>query len=285
MPILSDTKMVRQGFDPEFDDTEWTDGWLHVPVALVPPGVHPSGYRVERRFLEYAEVFGRPMKMAAPLECRLLYDPEGRLWMSDTPQERIMMYNNGRRSWGSVLVGGLGLGLYLQYAVTGAAGQATRFTVIERSPVVAEIVEPSLSVNLGVPLKVMMGDISAHLSSPVTERYDTIFLDTWETLDATLLPSVNRMRELALNHLAPGGRVLLWGYRWMVRLFEDACRQLLAVAPDERREWLEERGATSRSAVELLMPVVEQVGQAAINDLEGTLIWCREYIIQRVTPV
>jgi hypothetical protein len=277
--------MEWQGFDPEFDDTEWSDGWLHIPIALVPPGFHPSGYRVERRLLGHAEVFGRPMKLAAPLECRVLSDPDGRLWMSDTPQERIMMYNNGRRTRGSVLVGGLGLGLYLQYAVAGAAGQATRFTVIERSPVVVEIVEPPLSVNLGVPLEVMVGDISAYLSSPVTERYDTIFLDTWETLDAAHLPSVNRMRELALCHLAPGGRVLLWGYRWMVRLFEDACRQLLAVAPNQRRDWLADQGATSRAAVTLLMPVAERVGEDAIEDIEETLAWCREYIIRRVAPI
>jgi len=272
--------MEREGFDPDFDDTEWTDGWLHVPIAQVPPGMHTSGYRVERRMIQYTEVFGQPMRSVAPLECRVLFDPQGRLWMSDTPQERIMMYNNGQRSRGSVLVGGLGLGLYPQFAVIGAAGQATRFTVIESSAVVRDIVEPTLSVSLGVPLEVRIGDIVAYLAEPVTTRYDTIFLDTWETLDAAHLPRLNRWRDLALRHLVPGGQVLLWGYRWMVRLFEDACRQLLSVVPQQRQAWLAARAAAAPQAAALLTPIVDHFGAGVMADkeVEEALIWCRAYI-------
>jgi hypothetical protein len=274
-----------KGFDPDFDDTQWTDGWLHVPIALIPPGQHSSGYRVERRMLQHVEVFGRPMTLTAPLECRVLFDPQGQIWMSDTPQERIMMYNNGLRSQGSVLVGGLGLGLYLQYGAVGAAGQATHFTVIEQSPVVVEITEPTLSVSLGVPLDVFVGDVAAHLSGPITERYDTIFLDTWGTLDAAFLPAVNRLRESALRHLTPDGQVLLWGYRWMVRLFEDACRRLFAVAPGGRHDWLRAQRTTSAQAVALLEPVVRHFGERPIVGLDEALAWCRQYIMRRVTPV
>jgi hypothetical protein len=271
----------RWGFDPDFDDTEWTDGWLYIPIALVAPGMHPSGYRVERRVLEYTEVFGRSMRLTSPIECRLLFDPEGRLWMSDTPQERIMMYNNGRCSRGSVLVGGLGLGLYLQYAESGAAGTATRFTVIERSPVIVDIVEPTLRASLGVPLEVRTGDVFAHLAAPAHERYDTVFLDTWETLDAAHLPAINRLRDLALQHLEPDGQVLLWGYRWMVRLFEDACLSLLTVVPGQRGTWLMAQGETSPSAVELLRPILDRFGEQAV-DIEQALVWCRQYIVRCV---
>lgn len=277
--------MKWHGFDSGFDDTEWTDAWLYTPIALIPPGLHPSGYRVERRVLEYTEVFGQPMRLAAPLECRLLLDPDGRLWMSDTPQERIMMYNNGRQSRGRVLVGGLGLGLYLQYAVVGAAGTATGFTVIEQSPVVADIVEPTLHASLLVPVEVSVGEVSAHLSEPAAVRYDTIFLDTWETLDAIHLPEVNRLRDLALHYLAPGGQVLLWGYSWMVRLFEEACRELLAVRPGGRREWLAAQTETSPEAVSLLTPVMDHIGERGVDDVASALAWCREYIVRRVAPL
>jgi hypothetical protein len=267
------------GFDPGFDDTEWVEGWHHVPIAQVPPGVHPSGYRVERRILREVEVFGQPYRLAVPFDCRFLFDPDGRLWMSNTPQERIMMYNNGRRSRGHVLVGGLGLGLYPQYAVAGAAGEAVRFTVIERSPVVRGIVEPTLSTALDVPLEVRTGDIEAVLSGPVSARYDTIFLDTWETLDAAHLPAINRLRDLALRHLAPGGLVLLWGYRWMVRLYEEACRQLLAVAPAQRRSWLTTQAGASPQAIALLMPVVDHFEGQAIADVEAALAWCCHHVV------
>jgi len=281
MPLQVGT---QEAFDPDFDDTQWTDGWLQIPIAQVPPGVHASGYRVERRMLEFAEVFGHPLRLTHPLECRLLFDPEDRLWMSDTPQERIMMYNNGLRSRGSVLVGGLGLGLYLQYAAIGAAGQATRFTVIERSSVVVDIVKPTLSMSLPVALDVQKGNVMTRLSGPPTERYDTIFLDTWETLDAAHLPVVNSMRDRAVQHLAPGGQVLLWGYRWMVRLFEDACRQLLAIVPQKRRAWLLARGEASPKAVALLMPVVERFEGQSIKDVELALGWCRQFITVHTLP-
>jgi len=272
-------------FDPDFDDTQWTDDWLHVPIAQSPPGMHASGYRVERRTAEYFEVFGKPYRSTVLLECRLLFDPKGRLWMSDTPQERIMMYHSGRRSRGHALVGGLGLGLYPQFAARGAVGAAERFTVVERSPVVREMVEPTLSMALHVPLEVHTGDVTEVLAGPVGSRYDTIFLDTWETIDAVHLPTINGLRNLALRHLAPGGRVLLWGYRWMVRLFEDACRQLLDVPPRQRRAWLAAQAQVSPRAVALLAPVAEHFEAQSLLDVEQALVWCRQYIVGRIEPV
>ncbi len=188
-----------------------------------------------------------------------------------------MMFNNGRRSRGRVLVGGLGLGLYPQYAV---AGEAVRFTVVERSPVVRDIVEPTLSVALGVPLEVHLGDVEVYLAGPVNTRYDTIFLDTWETLDALHLPTINRLRDLALRHLSPGGQVLLWGYCWIVRLFEEACRQLLDMAPLQRREWLETQAGASPQAVRLLLPVVDHFQGQMVDEVQRALDWCRRYALR-----
>jgi hypothetical protein len=122
--------------------------------------------------------------------------------------------------------------------------------------------------------------VEVYLSSPFETRYDTIFLDTWETLDATHLPHVNRLRDLALHHLLPGGRVLLWGYGWMVRLFEAACRQLLAVAPAERQAWLKARAEASPPALALLSPVVEHFRGQGVEDEVAALAWCRHYVTQ-----
>lgn len=265
------------GFNPAFDDTQWDDEWSRVPVALVPPGEHPSGYRVERQVLHEALIFDRPYRLSAPFDARLLFDPDGLLWMSNTPQEHIMMCNNGRLTHGHVLIGGLGLGVYPQYAQPGGVGVAQSFTVIEYSPVVADIVLPTLEAALTVPMDVYMGDIAAYLQEPVAQEFDTIFLDTWDTLDAAILPGVNRLRNLALRHLAPGGRVLLWGYGWMVRLFEDACRQLLSVPPDQREAALLAQGPDS-PAVPLLAPVIERFAGDPVSDLNEALVWCLDYI-------
>ena len=268
---------MNAGFDPDFDDTQWTDDWATIPIAEVPPGTYDDGYRIERRVLEVAEVFGQPFRLAIPLDCRFLYDPEGRMWMSTTPQERIMMYNNGRRSRGHVLVGGLGLGLYPQYAALGAAGDATQFTAIEQSPAVRAMVEPTIRAALSVPLEVRTADVESVLRGPVSERYDTVFLDTWETLDAALLPQVNHFRDQALRHLAPGGEVLLWGYGWMVRLFEDACRLLLAQPPGQRRSWLAQRMGGAAATIALLTPVLARFEGQFVDDFVSALAWCRQY--------
>lgn len=262
-------------FDPEFDDTAWIEGWQAVPVALIPPGVHPGGYRVERRFITEAMVFDRPYRLSAPFDCRLLYDPDGRLWMSNTPQEHIMMVNNGRASRGQVLVGGLGLGLYPQYAA--ALGGATSITVIESSSAVRDIVEPTLIAALQVPLDVRTGNVETMLAGPVERQYDTIFLDTWPTLDALHLPRINTMRDMARRHLAPDGVILLWGYRWMVRLFEQACAQALTVPAADRVVWLETHAPPDVRA--LLAPVVDHFAGQPVTDMGAALDWCRDYVV------
>jgi hypothetical protein len=273
------------GFDPAFDDTRWTEEWVRVPVLQPPPGTHPSGYRIVHRVLEQADVFGRPYRLAAPLIGCFLYDPQGQLWMSDTPQERIMMVNNGQCSRGHVLVGGLGLGLYPQYAALSAVGEATRFTVIESSKAVRDLVEPTVRAALALPVEVRSGEVEAYLAGGVDVRYDTIFLDTWEALDATYLPAVNRLRDLALGHLAAGGQVLLWGYAWMVRLFEDACRHLLSIAPEARRFWLASQAGAGQRAADLLTPVVERFHGEVVGDMDAALAWCRHHIVHRVDPI
>ena len=45
---------MHAGFDPDFDDTRWTDDWAAIPIAEVPPGIYGDGYRIERRVLDVA---------------------------------------------------------------------------------------------------------------------------------------------------------------------------------------------------------------------------------------
>lgn len=266
-------------FDPGFDDTCWTWNWLHVPLVQVPPGVYQGGYVVRRELLQVADVCGRRYRLPRPLDCRGLYDPSGLLWMSDTPQERLMMYNNAQASNGHILIGGLGLGLYPQYV----APRARSLTIVERSAdvvaIVWPVVEPALSASLnGLRPRLIIADVEAFLRRPPSEHYDTIFLDTWEELNAVRLPYINRLRDLAIPHLAPEGRVLLWGYRWMVRLFEEACLELLRQPPDRRMSWLARRSGGQPAVTALLTPVVERFAGQAVGDLDEALAWCRRYI-------
>ena len=269
-------------FDPDFDDARWTLEWAKTPILQVPTGRHPEGYAVIERRLTQAQIFDRMYTASAPFPVRALLDPQGRLWMSDTPQERMMMFNNAMVSHGHILIGGLGLALYPQYA----AARARRFTVVEHSPAVRDIVGPTLDRALTdrgtpIPFEIVKTGIEEFLSAPPSERYDTVFLDTWDTLDAANLPEINELRDLAVRHLAPHGRVLLWGYRWMVQLFEDAARTLLNVSPAQRQTWLAQFNP-SRTA--LLQPVVDHLrhvrrARPGASHDAALLKWCREYIV------
>jgi hypothetical protein len=268
-------------FDPEFDDTRWTGEWLTIPFVQIPPGRYMGGYVVRREMVAIASICDRPYQLLRPLDCRGLYDPAGLLWMSDTPQERLMMHNNALASGGRILVGGLGLGLYPQYV----ASRAQSITVVERSPDVAAIVWPVIEGALaGTQLQLILADIETFLGQAPTTQYDTIFLDTWEALDATRLPHVNRLRDLAYRHLSPTGQVLLWGYRWMVRLFEVACLDLLSQPPIDRAAWLARRTHDHPAAAALLTPVQEQFASQDVTDLDRALAWCCQYVTTLVYP-
>jgi len=200
----------------------------------------------------------------------------------------MMMYNNAMASQGHILIGGLGLAMYPQYA----ASRADRFTIVEQSRAVVEIVGPTLERALSrsdltglrdpsglrpIPFEIIRGNVEAFLSAEPATRYDTVFLDTWDTLTATNLPRINGWRDQAIRHLAPQGRVLLWGYRWMVRLFEDACRQLLSVPPDQREMWLAQFKQPEVAA--LLQPVLAWFAGRVVEDMDMALAWCRAHIV------
>lgn len=268
------------GFDPHFDDATWTLDWLPLPLAQVPEGDYEGGYRVVRREADAIEVFGQPYRFEPPLDVRILYDSDGTLWMSDTPQERMMMYNNAQRSWGRVLVGGAGLGLYPQYL-----DGVESITIVERSPLVMRLVAPLLKPVMDerrIALRFLLGDVHTYLQKGEPGGYDTIFLDTWPQLDATLLPAINWLREQSARHLAPGGQVLAWGYRWMVRLFEEACATLLMMSPKERVGWLAGSSPQRNRAAALLEPVARSFAGQTIQrwELDAAVAECREWVVE-----
>lgn len=264
-------------FDPNFDDCTWTDAWTRVPLIQITPGVYEN-FVVKSWQMEEAAVCDRRVKLIPPLEVRGLITNDGTLWMSDVPQERLMMFNNAAHSSGRILVGGLGLGMYPQYAMP----KASSITIIEANPAVRNLVEPIVKVAADahhVALDVQISEVGSWLSTQSALQYDTIFLDTWETLDASHLPMVNRLRDQAVQHLAANGRVLLWGYVWMLNLFTDACRTILEVPPDERIQQLDRATHQRADVRSMLLPVLVHFEGQIIEDWDAALHWCRDYAV------
>jgi spermidine synthase len=217
--------------------------------------------------------------LTPPLEVRGLITQDGTLWMSDVPQERLMMFNNAQASSGRVLVGGMGLGLYPQYVIS----HIESLTIIEQNAEICRVIEPLVRIaadSAGVPVEVNLNTVEKVLNSESADMYHTIFLDTWETLDAANLPAINRLREAAFDHLAPGGRVLLWGYAWMLRLFGDACRQLLQAPPAERTTLLIRTTHQRPDVQRMLTGVLDHFAGQIIEDWDAAIRWCRDYAVQ-----
>jgi len=276
-----------QPFAPNFDDCQWQVIWMSLPLIQAVPGRY-RGFTVRSWRIDQADVCGRTISLPTPLDIRGLLTDDGTLWMSDVPQERLMMSNNAFHSAGRVLVGGLGLGLYPQYALIRAADMAPieSITVIEREPALAEVVEPLVQIAAaphGVPVRVELADVQTALEAGPSALYDTIFLDTWSRIDPALLPEINALRDLALRHLEPGGRVLLWGYNWMLRLFLGGCLELFAAPPEERPARVEQAAAQRPGLRALLEPVLARF-PGPVDDLPSAQRWCREHALRVTLP-
>ncbi|MCC6904528.1 MAG: hypothetical protein IT326_01715 [Anaerolineae bacterium] len=265
-------------FDPNFDDCAWTDAWLYVPVMQLVPGVYPA-FTVHSWRISEADLCGQVIRLNQPLDVRGLVLRDGRLWMSDVPQERLMMFNNAARSRGRVLVGGLGIGLYPQYALP----LAEHMTIVERDADLIPVVEPvvrAAAAHYQVPLEIITSDITETLEATDGGDYDTIFLDTWETLDPVNLPAINALRDRAISRLRPDGTVLLWGYRWMLRLFQQACEQLLALSPIERRNMLDAARRERPAVGTLLGPVAAYLDSHDDPNHDEAVAWYMNYILR-----
>jgi hypothetical protein len=221
LPSEIRTWSPRAGFDPQFDDRVFFPDILSERLETSSSGGSHARFRVEHRTEAVFSVYGRTFVAEEPVRVRILFDAENRIWMSDHPQERMMMAANARVSRGRVLVGGLGLGIFPQFAQLGRWGRATQFTIVERSSEVIALTKPSLDRGLAVPFDIVQDDVEHYLRAN-SSRFDTVFLDTWDSLEPKRLPSINGLRELALDCLEDGGQVLAWGYRWMIEMFASA---------------------------------------------------------------
>jgi len=124
------------------------------------------------------------------------------VWMSIAPWELDMMRHYADLSRGSILAGGLGLGIYQYFANL-------------RKPLVREIDAVEIDsecidlVQSFVPeTKIVQGDFWEYLES-TSKRYDTVFVDIWPGV-ITAYDDYKRAKEGAKKVLKPTGRSIVW---------------------------------------------------------------------------
>ena len=243
--------MRLESRDSAFDQTWRDDGfdWLVVASRVVLPeeGEYPSDIVVLGVNPETHEVYGETVR-ANMAELRVLYKllPGGSfnwkqrqfqssddkdshiVWMGDSIQERLMMWEAAKRSRGRVLCGGLGMGIFPQFAMSFPRVDSVH--VVEMDPGIISLIESTWAKSpwpRRSGCSISQSPIEKYLQE-TGEKFDTVYIDTWDALTFDYLPHVNYLKELSRKTLNPGGEILLWGYDLMVRLALGQAKHILS---------------------------------------------------------
>lgn len=242
-------------FDPTWRDDMFDVQAITLPLAL--PAVTPRNDRswVDVRVVRHETIFGHrhvyePCRVVTsvlkPSDMPQYYtvrDGHGHVvdvdnpltaamfpakaWMSDSGEERCMMFAAAKHAKGHVLVGGLGLGVYPQF-VLALQRPVVSMTIVERDPdIIALMTKAWLQSNPEHAQKVTIleGTIETYLAD--TERvFDTVYLDTWEDADPRYLAHINHLLALASRHCAASGTMQCWGYAKMIETFTEDMKDL-----------------------------------------------------------
>jgi hypothetical protein len=157
--------------------------------------------REEARYQSVMAVFSFTMRGSRGLEpgAYARMTRNGRLWMSDTPDERrdmlgvvraVQRYGTNRR----VLVGGLGMGTLLVPLLR--TPHVERVVVVEIDPDVVRLVEPQIRAHVGkadaVKLEVVRDDVFEYQTKEV---FDVIWFDIWPDICADNWEGMKRLHR------------------------------------------------------------------------------------------
>ncbi|MEZ4621123.1 MAG: class I SAM-dependent methyltransferase [Caldilineaceae bacterium] len=183
-------------FDPLFRDDLWQDElWRQamIPLTLPAPGTY-GRLQIVRKAAQALPLFERQLRFATPVTWTIVYEG-ATLWMSDTPQERLMMLQGTSGMGGHVLVAGGGLGLYTQYLRH--YQRAKRVTIVERNPDVIAMLQTTLGVDPAIEL--VQAPIEQFITQVAGQPFDGCYLDIHPTLDPRWLPTLNCLRNQILS--------------------------------------------------------------------------------------
>lgn len=246
------------GFDPTWRDDIFEVQALEIPLALPDPTPRRHSIWIDQRPRHGETIFGHDhfyqpyrwvtsvLKPSDMTQYYRLKDQQGNIlpadspamsvifppkaWISDAGEERCTMFAAAKLAKGHVLLGGLGLGIYPQFALA-LNRPVESFTIVEQEPEIIEFMTRAwLDTQPAQAAKVTVveGTIEEYLTN--TERtFDTIFLDTWEDADPRFLAHINYLVGLAARRCATDGTIRCWGY---ARTIETFIEQITTLPPD-----------------------------------------------------
>jgi hypothetical protein len=129
---------------------------------------------------------------------RLMRD--GRLWMSDTPDEMRVHSGFIYKAQGDILINGLGIGLVIANLLPKPG--ITSITINEISEDVIKLVAPAYLTDP----RVTINHADAFLWKPENkQRFDAIWHDIWSEYHTDLLPQMSKLARRYGHWLKPGG--------------------------------------------------------------------------------
>lgn len=112
---------------------------------------------------------------------------DGRLMMTDTPHEHQTNFTIGCRSFGDVLIAGLGLGMVV--AKLNECDKVSSITVVEKSADVIRLVAPYVASE---KLMVIQADI---FEFKPQRKYDVIYFDIWPDITTDNLDDMAKLHR------------------------------------------------------------------------------------------
>lgn len=202
-------------------------------------------------------VFGRLVRFRKPKIFPVMRI-DGTIAMSASPQEVLMMKQEAKKagSGGLALVAGLGLGVILE----ALKKKKYMIHVVEKN---ADVVAAySQYKNKAVDYDFMHLMTIEKFLETGEGNWDFIHLDTWYALDYEFLPHINWLISRARARLHPKGKVVAWGYDYIVKNFVKECMRIYG-NPKMVKEALPE----SIDRLELRMPMIGKFSRWLKKDI------------------
>ena len=161
---------------------------------------------------------GEVHSLEAGTYVKLVDTEKKQIVMSDTPMELETNRTFVQEARGTVLVGGLGLGIVL--LAIQSKKEVKRIVVVERERELIEYVGKLLPLNKKV--EILHGDINTY---ETVRKFDTIYFDIWNTICGDNWDEMKKLHRRFRKNLNTDG--------WLGSWRDDDCKRLKAA---ERRE-------------------------------------------------
>ncbi|MCP4157826.1 MAG: hypothetical protein GY757_59500 [bacterium] len=236
-------------FDPLWRDDNYDEDVLDIPLALPPVKEPNNSVWVAKQVQRGDNVFGEYRKFKDPRIVTSMIkknhshpsvtvtDNKGKVvteddpvwsflnppkaWMSDSLEELMSMYSVAKEVRGEVLVGGLGMGIFPQLALS-LDRPVDSFTIVDNNPDVIKITTAAwldqLDYATAKKIDIVSQSFGDYIDS-TTKKFDTIFVDIWEDADPRFLPYMNLLVDRLKPLCKEGGRIYIWAYALAVDSF------------------------------------------------------------------